>query len=111
LYRVVRDGETLNAPEVRTKLGLVAPPPLPLRAHYLMTPITDIKTPAGTELEQIILGKVLQSLYDRSTLRGADLQDDFRGTDTFLNVRLEPLNLQELYEIWDALDISYRLSV
>ncbi len=111
MYRVVRDEETLNAPDVRTKAGLLTPPPLPLRAHYLITPITDVKTPAGTELEQVILGKVLQSLYDRTTLKGADLQDDFLGTDTVLNLRLEPLNLQELYEIWDALDVSYRLSV
>jgi hypothetical protein len=111
MYRVARDEETLNAPNVRVGTSLLRPPPLPMRAHYLITPITDIRTPAGTELEQVILGKVLQSLYDRSTLRGADLRDDFVGTDTALTVRLETLSLQELYEIWDALEGSYRLSV
>jgi hypothetical protein len=111
MYRVERDEETLNAPDVRAAAGLVLPPPLPMRAHYLVTPITDNRTPAGTELEQVILGKVLQALYDRSTLRGADLADDFLGTDAALHVRLETLSLQDLYDIWDALQGSYRLSV
>jgi hypothetical protein len=111
MYRVERDEETLNAPAVRAAAGLVLPPPLPMRAHYLVTPITDNRTPAGTELEQVVLGKVLQALYDRSTLRGADLADDLVGTDAALNVRLETLSLQELYDVWDALEASYRLSV
>jgi hypothetical protein len=111
LYRVVRDEERLNDPLIRVGPKLVQPPPLPMRAHYLMTPITDVQTRSGVETEQAILGKVLQSLNDRPSLRGTDLRDDLAGTDAELHVRLEPLGLQEIYEVWDALDASYRLSV
>jgi hypothetical protein len=111
LYRVVRDEERLNAPARRIGWDLQLPPPLPLRVHFLMTPISGETTMHGREMEQVILGKVLQAVHDHPILRGSDLRDDFVGTDTVLNVRLEPLALQEVYDIWDALEGSYRLSV
>jgi hypothetical protein len=111
LYRVVRDEERLNDPEERLGPGLVGSPPLPLRLHFLMTPISNAPKASGTEMEQLILGKTLQVFNDRPCLRGTDLQDDLSGTDAVLYVRLEPLSLQEIYQIWDALEGSYRLSV
>jgi hypothetical protein len=111
LYRVMRDEERLNDPEERLGPGLVRPPPLPLRLHYLMTPISNASDASGSEMEQLILGKILQVLNDRPCLRGTDLKDDLSGTDSVLYVRLEPLSLQEIYQIWDALEGSYRLSV
>jgi len=111
MYRVVRDEDRLNAPDRRAGLDRTLPPPLPMRVHYLMTPVSSDTTSAGRETEQVILGKVLQAFNDHPALRGADLQDDFVGTDTLLNVRLEPLSLEEVYDIWDALEGSYRLSV
>jgi hypothetical protein len=76
-----------------------------------MTPISADTTSAGRETEQVIMGRVLQVFNDRPTLRGTDLQDDFVGTDTVLHVRLEPLSLQDVYDIWDALEGAYRLSI
>jgi hypothetical protein len=111
MYRVVRDEERLNSPDRRIGPDRSLPPPLPLRVHYLMTPVSGDTTSAGRETEQVILGKVLQAFNDRPALRGTDLQDDFVGSDTVLNVRLEPLSLQEVYDIWDSLEGSYRLSV
>lgn len=111
LYRVVRDEDRLNALPERIAADLLRPPPLPLRLHYLLTPITESASVTGPETEQVILGKVLQTFHDRPQLRGADLQDDFIGTDAELNVRLEALNLDEISRVWEALDASYQLSV
>ena len=59
LYRVARDEHRLNDPPIvrRQPDGSMEalPPPLPLRLHYLMTPLA--KQP---ETEQLILGCVCQ---------------------------------------------------
>jgi hypothetical protein len=111
MYRVVRDEDRLNTPARRIGWDVKSPPPLPLRVHFLMTPLSGETTNHGRETEQVILGKVLQALHDHPILRGSDLRDDFRGTETVLHARPEPLALQEIYDIWDALEGSYPLSV
>jgi hypothetical protein len=111
LYRVVRDDQTLNALPRRISPSETLPPPLPLRLHYLVTPLTATKTPGGSETEQVILGKVLQLFHDRSRLRGTDLSDELVGTDVELQVRLETMSLEEITRVWDALEGSYQLSI
>jgi len=111
LYRLEREEQRLNAPETHAAPQTVRGPPLPLRLHYLVTPMTDVSTAVGTETAQLIMGKVLQVFNDEPVLRGAALADDFVGSDVELAVRLEPLGLGDLYQIWDALNLSYRLSV
>ena len=86
--------------------------PLPVRLHYLLTPITaSADLQGGPETEQVVLGKVLQALNDHPVLRGTDLQGELSGTAAELAVRLEPLTLEEIARVWDALDGSYQLSV
>ena len=111
LYRVIRDEERLNAPPQRIGANLLRQPPLPVRLHYLITPITATPSQIGPETEQVILGKVLQIFHDHPSLRGSDLQGDFSGTEVELTVRLETLSLEEIARVWDALDASYQLSV
>ena len=110
LYRIIRDDQRLNDPPVRISMTELQPPPLPIRLHYLMTPVTNEQT-GNPETEQLILGKVLQLFYSHSVLRGADLQAEFSGTEVELKVRLEPLTLEEITRVWEALDASYQLSV
>jgi hypothetical protein len=112
LYRVIRDEERLNAPPFRRGFGSLERVPLPVRLHYLITPNVD-STDAleGSEMEQVILGKVMQTFHDHPTLRGSDLQDDFSGTEVELNVRLESLTMDEIAKVWDALERSYQLSL
>jgi hypothetical protein len=70
------------------------------------------KTAAGAETEQLILGKVLQALNDHPEFRGADFKNsDFEGTMLELRARLEPLALEEMTQVWDALEGPYQLSV
>jgi hypothetical protein len=111
LYRVVRDSERANDPPVRIDRERLMPPPLPLRLHYLLTPVTGKGVDSAPENEQLILGKVMQCLHTHPVLRGADLRDDFEGSHIALHVRLEPLELDQITRVWDALDASYQLSV
>jgi hypothetical protein len=115
LYRVMRDDQRLNMPPERINETQVRRLPLPVRLHYLITPIVNsTETIYGPELEQIILGKTLQVFqvfHDHPIQRGSALQAGFVGTDVELNTRLEPLSLEEITRVWDALDRSYQLSV
>jgi hypothetical protein len=111
LYRVERDDMHLNAPPVRISATQQRREPLPLRLHYLCTPITSRDNEGDPETEQYVLGKVLQVFHSRPVLRGMDLQAEFAGTDTELHVRLETLTLDETSRVWDSLDSSYQLSV
>jgi len=111
LYRVERDETRLNDPPVLRPLpdGSVetVPPPLPIRLHYLMTPLVD----DGPETEQRILGRLLQLFHMHPTLSGADLRGDLTGTAARINVRLEALSLDETSRVWEALDGSFQLAV
>jgi hypothetical protein len=112
LYRLQRDEQTLNLPPKRLSADRVEPPPLPLRLHYLVTPLVTRETrPQAPELEQHILGKVLQVLHDLGSLRGSALLADLAGQPLEIFVRLEPLSLEEITRVWDALDLSYQLCV
>lgn len=111
LYRVTRDEERLNAPPERIAYNQMRRTPLPLRLHYLMTPITASELDAGPETEQLILGKVLEVFHDHPLMRGTDLQGELSGTSAELAVRLEAMSLEEIARVWDALDGSYQLSV
>jgi len=111
LYRVVRDEARLNdAPQVRPLPGgrvEIIPAPLPLRLHYLITPLSD----DSPETEQRILGRVLQLLHSVPILSGAALRGDLAGSDTEVHARLEALSLDEIARVWEALEGSYQLSV
>ncbi len=108
LYRLTRDEETLNLPRERVAPGQLRRIPLPVRPHYLITPITSTSSAsAGTETEQVILGKVLQLFHDYPCLHGADLKDELSGTSVELYVRLEPMKLDQMSRVWDALEGSF----
>lgn len=111
LYRITRDEDNLNDPPERITSSLFREPPLPLRLHYLLTPVVDPGTPNNAEIEQRVLGKVLQSLYGHAAFGGTDLAGDFSGTDTELRTRLEPMSLEDSTRIWNALEQPYQLSI
>ena len=110
LYRIVRDDQRLNDPPIRISPTELRPTPVPLRLHYLITPVTDPAT-GNPETEQMILGKVIQVFHSRPVLRGADLQAEFVGTDVELRVCLESMTLDEITRVWEGLEGSYQLSV
>ena len=111
LYRAVRDEERLNDPARRISPTQLRPPPLPMRLHYLMTPLTNRQNQGDPDTEQYVMGKILQLFHSKPLFRGADLQGQFIGTGTELFVRLETLSLEEITRVWEGLEGSYQLSV
>jgi uncharacterized protein DUF4255 len=111
LYRVTRDPSTLNRPPERISPTRLRPAPLPVRLHYLLTPVIPSTAADAPATEQVILGKALQALNDHPQLGGVDLRDDFEGSDTVITSRFESLTIDDLGRIWEALATSYRTSV
>ena len=111
LYRVMRDADRLNQPNTRLTARQSRFPALPLRLHYLVTPFVRAGQPNSAELEQRVLGKVMQSFHDHPRFRGADLQADLSGSTQELVVALETLALEDLAHVWNALHQPYQLSV
>lgn len=113
LYRIARDPELLNQPPRRISTNQYEYRQLPLRLHYLMTPVVNDQETSGNEpgLEQFVIGKVLQTLHDTPSIQGALLRADLVGTGADLRVRLEPLNLEETTRVWEAMESSYQLCV
>ena len=113
LYRIYRDEMRVNLPDERLPGNLLKRPPLPLRLHYLMTPVTFKGAGGGApDIEQKIMGRVLQALHTKPVLRGADLAfTDLEGGGAELHVRLEALALDELSRVWEALEGSFQLAI
>lgn len=111
LYRVVRDEQTLNEEDERVGTDQWRRAPLPVRLHYLMTPMLPANAAQAPETEQHILGVVLQTFHDHAQLSGPDLAGDLRGTNAQLFVRLETLSLEEITRIWDSIEHPYQLCV
>lgn len=106
LYRITEDPYMKNRPPVEGTGGMTRKPPLTLDLYYLITPL--LKAPRD---QQIVLGKVLQVLYDRPTLEGADLVGTLAGTAQVVRVLFNTVPLHEVSWIWQALETPYRLSV
>jgi hypothetical protein len=106
LYKVSRMAEMLNEPPERIGPNQIARTPLPVLLFYLITPFSP---DPGTR--HVLLGRVMQVLYDHSILRGADLQGVLAGTTEQLRLNLEALSLEELSLVWEALNEPYQLSV
>ena len=113
LYRIERDPMRLNIPPERIGADLLRRPPMPLHLHYLMVPVTFEGTGGGApDVEQKIMGRVIQALHSKPILRGTDFADtDLEGTDTELHVHLETLVLDELSRVWEAIEGSFQLAV
>ena len=113
LYRIDRDEMRLNLPDERLSRTQLKRPPLPLRLHYLMTPVTFKGGGAGApDIEQKILGRALQALHTKPVLMGTDLEfTDLEGSGAELHVHLEALALDELSRVWEALEGSFQLAV
>jgi hypothetical protein len=106
LYRIVEDPNTKNRFPVSGNGANLRKPPLTLDLFYLLTPMV------GAPREQhIVLGKTMQVLYDRAILEGSDLVGSIAASDEQVRVVLNPVSLEETARVWQALEMSYRLSV
>ena len=105
LYQITENEYVKNQPPMRANGDNTSQmAPLALNLFYLITPFAG--PPA--ELDQLLLGKIMQVLYDNAILLvrntpGGDFEE--------LRIVLCRLTLEELTRIWEALREPYRLSV
>jgi hypothetical protein len=106
LYRIVEDGYLKNRGSVEGPGGNSQRPPLSLDLYYLITPLlTDAAD------RQIVLGKVMQVLYDQATLVGPNLVGSLASAGDVVRVVLNPVPLNEIALVWQALETPYMLCV
>src|SRR5260370_10406699 len=106
LYRIVEDAAAKNRFPVQGNGVALRKAPLTLDLFYLVTPLVG-----SPREQQIVLGKVMQVLYDRAILDSTDLGGSLAATDEEIRVILNPVTLEETTRVWQALEMSYRLSV
>jgi hypothetical protein len=106
LYRILEDPYMKNRYPISGTGGKQQKTPLTLDLYYLLTPLV------GTPREQqIVLGKAMQTLYDLPVLESQDFQGPPANTGEQVRLVLNPVSLEELTRVWQALEIPYRLSV
>jgi hypothetical protein len=106
LYRVAVNSVMRNGPRVALGGGATSRPLLPVDLSYLIRPWA--KDPPD---EHLILGTIMQGLYDRAELGAADLTGTSWAPDDTVKLVLETLTLQEHFCIWDTIDMPHRLSL
>lgn len=106
LYRVTEDPYMKNQFPVSGTGTRLRKPPLTLDLFYLITPMLG-----PPREQQIVLGKVMQVLYDRALLEGSDLVGSLATPPEALRVILNPVDLADWSLVWYALGQSFRLSV
>lgn len=109
LYHIGPDPQLRNQPSLAVGASGLVRAPLALRLSYLVTPVLD-----DEEVNQAVLGRVLQALHDRPFLdqiAGAPLDDSRGGGSPELRLSLEPLPIDSIARIWHAMGSDYRLSV
>jgi hypothetical protein len=112
LYRIERDEQRLNAPPERVAPNRIRQTPLPVRLHYLISPVVGADGPgAPIETRHHILGAVLQTFHQTPLISGVLLSGDFSGTSIELAMHLESPDLESLARLWDSLESGYQLSL
>jgi hypothetical protein len=106
LYRIARDGSTLNNLPERPRPNQELRPPIPVNLYYLVTPMVH-----DAEARQALIGRVVQTLNDHPRLSGTDLQDTLTGSNQELRISFDPLPMEELARFWTALQDSFQLCV
>jgi hypothetical protein len=114
LFEVGEDPSARNRPNNRETTPppdmKIRKPPVALLLRYLLTAWGKFE-PVGLNTPQRILGRAIQTLYDKAILSGPDLQGVLAGTDAALKVTMSPLSLEERTRVWHAVQQRYRLSV
>jgi hypothetical protein len=106
LYRIVEDPYVKNRPPLPDGGRVQRRAPLTLDLFYLVTPLVGLPRE-----QQLVLGKVMQIFHDRAVLEGSDLSHAMAAAGEELRVVLNPVSLDEAAQVWQAIDMSYRLSV
>jgi Pvc16 N-terminal domain len=106
LYRVTENAFARNQEKQALGPDLLEYPPLWLNVGFLLTPFAEDK------LDELrVLGEAMRVLHDNSIVSGAALKGALENTSEELQVHLCQFSLEQVAQIWTALDKAYRLSV
>ncbi len=103
LYQIVENNFMKNEELQRVDNDKLQNPPLALDLMYLVTTYGKDR--------KLILGAVMQILYDNAVFKGKILNKNLVGKDE-IKIFFNPLSLDDLTKIWGAFkNVPYRLSV
>jgi hypothetical protein len=107
LYRITENAFGRNQEPQPIGLNALEYPALWLNAFFLLTPFAEDK------LDELrVFGEAMRVFHDNSVVSGPALQGDaLEHTSEELRVTLCQFTLEQLAQIWNALDKPYRLSV
>jgi uncharacterized protein DUF4255 len=106
LYRVAENPFGRNPERQSIGPNALEYPALSLNVFFLVTPFAEDK------LDELrVFGEAMRVFHDNSIVEGAALRGSLASTGEELRVGLCPFTLEQLAQIWNALDKPYRLSV
>jgi hypothetical protein len=106
MHRVEMQPDLLNRAPERPTRETERARPVPVE---LCLEITPLHSDPGTQL--LLVGRVLQILFDHRVLAGSDLAGSLAGTDAELRITIDQLGAYELNLFWSALSTYQRSSV
>jgi hypothetical protein len=106
LHRISLHPERRNAPPRRLPDGSMQRPLLPLELSFMITPWAR-----RTSDEYLLIGLVLQTLYERAEVGPGRLQGNAWDPGDSVQLVLESLSTEDHYRVWDTVSLPYRLSL
>jgi hypothetical protein len=116
LYQVVANAALSNQDlPFQVRPGEMAPPPLALNLHFLMTVYAKGDVDAAKPGSHSLLGAAMSVLHSHPLLGREELKGVLPGTDLdrqFERVRITalPMGIDELSKLWTTFQTPYRLS-
>ena len=119
LYQITENPHLKNQPMKRIESDRLQHPALSLNLNYLLTPSTKDRVDTEGWDAHIVLGRLMQVLYDNAILEGPALMDileDLNRAEYYekigqIRIILNSLSLDDLTKIWNSLDTALMLSV
>ena len=109
LYHIEPDGHLRNQHALPVGDAGLRFPPIPILLRYLITPLGE-----DEGQNHLMLGGILQHFHDRpfiQTVANQPLDDSFGGNSGEMRITFEPLTMEQISQIWGALNTDYRLSI
>jgi hypothetical protein len=109
LYYIEADAHLRNQKPLTAGEAGLRFPPLPLELRYLITPLDEAE-----DQNHLMLGRILQQFHDQpvlTELNSIPLDNSHGGSSAQLRITLTTLAVEQLAQIWGALQTDYHLAV
>ncbi len=110
LYDVQDLHEYRSSEPVRVRGNVKTLPPKPLNLFYLLFVNSKAQIAASAEVEQRILGKVMQTLYDSTEISLQSVASSAQGEESVTTTVLS-LSFEDKSKIWASMNLPYQLGV